>query len=250
MTQPHAPTTSENWITTLPELGLLELSGDDAPKFLQGQVTCDVLSVTDQTSTLGALCNAKGRVLTVFRLFKRESRFILVLPRQLVHDIAKRLRMYVLRSKVEIVDLDAEQVCLGMVGGIDRLGIPPAEISHSVTHGDGYAAVPVGTADRNRTLLIATAATAKRLLQQAEAADFTKASAENWALEEIRSGTPTVLPGTVEAFIPQMLNLDLLGGISFKRGCYTGQEVVARTHYLGAVKRRMYRLSAMSGAIP
>jgi folate-binding protein YgfZ len=241
---------SARWFTPLPELGVIEVAGADAPKFLQGQATCDILALDDTTSSLGAFCTAKGRVLAVFRAFRRDDRIYLVLPRSLVADIAKRLSLYVLRSAVTLTDVSGDWTCTGLNNACGALDFVPATPVNTVSHHDSITAISIPYATGNRTLLLVPTAAAEPLLGLAEAAGFARVPPDCWHLQDIHAGLPTVLPGTVEAFIPQMMNLDSLGGIGFKKGCYTGQEVVARTHYLGTVKRRMYRLVATLDHLP
>lgn len=233
----------------LSQWGVLEVSGADAGKFLQGQATCDVLALTEHASSLGAFCTAQGRVLAVFRILRSGDRYLLILPRVLIGDIAKRLRLYVMRSAVTLNDASESWRCLGLCGPttaeLDWLGLGNQD---SVVQHSGWMALHWPSSGIARALIVVQDEALSAVQEQLRDRGMVAAEADYWQLEDIRAGVPCVLPGTVEEFIPQMLNLDRLGGIGFKKGCYTGQEVVARTQYLGAVKRRMFRLVLSQGA--
>jgi folate-binding protein YgfZ len=239
------------WYAELPQLGVLEIAGADAAKFLQGQATCDVLALTDELSSPGAFCTAQGRVLAVFRVLRRGDRFLLIMPQVLIPDIIQRLRMYVLRSAVTVADVSGDWQCLGVctraADGLAWLGTADKD---AVALHDGWPVLAWPSVDSVRAMVLVQNDGPEAVREQLLNREYAALGAFHWQLEEIRAGVPWVLPGTVEEFIPQMLNLDRLGGIGFKKGCYTGQEVVARTQYLGAVKRRMYRLELPAGSEP
>ncbi|MFZ1828143.1 MAG: folate-binding protein YgfZ [Candidatus Competibacteraceae bacterium] len=226
--------------------GLIAVQGPDADLFLQGQLTCDVHQATHDHSVLGAFCSPKGRVLASFRLFRREGAAYLELPQELVEPTLIRLRKYVLRAKVTLTDASHQLLRFGMAG-------PHAE---TILTG-GFGAIPEAingvmhpTGDRQNITVIRLPGITPRFELYGPLLDMqafwktlaavTRAGAEPWRLLDILAGIPTIYPETVEAFVPQMINLDALEGISFQKGCYTGQEVVARMHYLGKLKRRMY----------
>lgn len=230
-------------LVDLSHLGLLELSGDDAAVFLQGQVTNDVQQLSGNNSQLAGYCTAKGRMLAIFLLWRREDKIYAQLDGKLTAPIQKRLSMYVLRSKVRIVDQSDSMARLGVSGThAERtlqvlFGTLPQQAHDVVVHGETTLLRLPGAMPRFE--IVATPETAASLWEQL-ASSCTPAGKSCWDWLDIHAGIPQVLPATQEAFVPQMLNLDLLGGISFKKGCYTGQEIVARTHYLGKVKRRTY----------
>ena len=239
----------------LSHLGLIAVRGPDSEAFLQGQLTCDVRHVTPERSSLGAYCSPKGRVLACFRLFRRGDDFCLELPRPLVEPTLARLRKYVLRAKTTLDDASDALVRIG-VAGPDAARRLAAHVTDSVT---GMAAGDVRQADQMTVLRLPGAipryelhgpVPALRAAWDALGPDLVSVGAEAWRLLDVLAGTPTVYSETVEAFVPQMLNLDVLDGIGFKKGCYTGQEVVARTHYLGKLKRRMVLARTESPAPP
>lgn len=232
-------------IADLSHYAVIRVRGADAEKFLQGQLTSDVRALDGGRSQLGAYCSPKGRALAILRLFRRSEDYCLVLPAPLLESTLSRLRKYILMSKVTL-EAASDWVHVGYVDpqGDERLrtaleGQVPTSIDDVTLCNDvSVVRVPgpgarfelIGTVDRLRSLW------------QRLAAEATPVDAQAWERLEIEAGLPCVYPETAEAFVPQMLNLDLLGGISFKKGCYTGQEVVARAHYLGKLKRRMFRL--------
>lgn len=232
----------------LSHVGLIAARGLDAEAFLQGQLTCDVRQATPERSLLGAYCSPKGRALASFRLFRRGDDYDLELPRALVEPTLSRLRKYVLRAKTALDDASDTLARIGVAGPHAAIlleqalgGIP--EAANGVTHleatdSPGITAIRLpGSTPRFE---LHGPAREIQMVWDTLAPNVTPAGAEPWRLLDILAGIPTIQPETVEAFVPQMLNLQLLDGIGFQKGCYTGQEVVARTHYLGKLKRRMY----------
>lgn len=225
----------------LSHLSLLEIGGADAVTFLQGQVTNDVKLLDGHTSHYAGHCNPKGRMLALFLAFGHFDHLHLQLPKSLAETIAKRLRMYVLRAKVTIKDVSDEIVRFGVAGpgsevALGRIFSEVPQQSHALlTLENGVILRLPGSVPRFEVFANAERATA---LWQTLAETHMPAGKAVWDWLEIQAGIPDVYPATQEAFVPQMLNLDAIGGISFKKGCYTGQEIVARTHYLGKVKRR------------
>jgi folate-binding protein YgfZ len=224
--------------------GLIGVSGADAASFLQGQFTSDVREVTPGHSQLSAWCTPKGRVLACFRLFQREDAYYLRLPQGLVGTVLERLRKYRLRAQVILVEVGAEWGRLGLTGAdagtvlATALGDVPARVDE-VTHARELTVIRL-PGEQPRFEVHGPAAPLAAL-RTTLAAGTTLADADAWRLLDILAGIPTVYPETSEAFLPQMLNLQLLGGVSFRKGCYAGQEIVARTQHLGRLKRRLYR---------
>ncbi|MFM8331551.1 MAG: YgfZ/GcvT domain-containing protein [Candidatus Methylumidiphilus sp.] len=248
-----------SWHTPLPDIGVLSLSGQDAAKFLQGQATCDILGLPPGQTTLGALCTVKGRVAAVFRALRLDDRIFLLLPLELLDAVRQRLGKYVLRADVKIADVSGEWAAFGLYGehapaALETLGLPPLEQENEAEGQSGFYAsfyaIRIADLGHPRFLVLVDAAKAAGMGRFLDSHNLPQADAAHWALEDIRAGIPSVKAATVEEFLPQMLNLDRLGGISFNKGCYTGQEIVARTHYLGQVKRRMQRLAGMGEAVP
>jgi folate-binding protein YgfZ len=236
----------------LPDHGLLRISGEDAETFLQGQTTCDVKALAPGRIGWGALCTPKGRVIANFRLLRSNQDYYLLLPAELAEPVRKRLHRYVLRSKVLLDDLTPQRGLIGMFGSFESdLGVCGMEIPDEPGCGleqPDYLALRLDDGS-GRILIAATIDTARRVWSCLRER-CPLAGSSTWRLQDIEAGLPEVVLATTEEFLPQMLNLDLLGGIGFQKGCYTGQEIVTRTHYLGQVKRRMLRLRCLDEAEP
>ncbi len=235
---------NDKTIYPVAHLAVLTVSGKDAAQLLQGQVTCDVKELTDTKSSLGALCNPKGRAITTFLLIKTSDAFLVILPEALLETVKKRLQMYILRSAVTLTD-SSNQLCL--MG----LSVPAmlAEPLFNTTQQDNIT-VNFSTT-HPRYLVIAD--TDKAIALWSERVDnqqFKPTNSDQWRYLDILSGIPWLTAETSEEFIPQMLNLDQLGGISYNKGCYTGQEIVARTHYLGKTKRTLFLAECESTTLP
>lgn len=224
--------------------GLIGVYGDDAGSFLQGQFTVDVRRVDEQHSFLGAYCTPKGRMLASFRIFRRGQTLYLNLPREQVQGTLKRLSMYVLRARVTLEDAHDALVRIGASGpGMPRqlekaLGVaPPAEIDQVIQH-EGMTVIRI----RGIHPRFEIHGSLEQMTRLWDALNVHSApvGAARWSLLDILAGVPRIHTQNVEAFLPQMANLQLLDGVSFSKGCYPGQEVVARAHYLGKLKRRMY----------
>lgn len=228
-------------IADLSHLGLLQVGGADAATFLQGQVTNDIQLLDGSNSQYAGYCMAKGRLLAIFLAFAHYGHFHLQCNGALREQIAKRLKMYVLRSKVVIADASDNIIRIGVAGAnapaaLQRIfaDIPPAP--HRLVNLKPATILRLpGAAPRFE--IFAEPQHAEPIWTQLQTS-CTPVGRACWDWLDIRAGIPDITPATQEAFVPQMVNLDALDGINFKKGCYTGQEIVARTHYLGKVKRR------------
>lgn len=214
-------------------LGVLTISGTDAATFLQGQITCNINDITDIKSSLGAMCNPKGRAITTFLLVKNADVFLMILPIELLAAVKKRLQMYILRAAVTLTD-SSDEVCL--------IGLYHGEQANEVSAQRFATSRPdnIVVDFQGRSLIIADVDSAQAFWAEQLKLGFQPEDSAQWRYLDIISGIPWLDAATSEQFIPQMLNLDKLGGISFNKGCYTGQEIVARTHYLGKAKREMF----------
>lgn len=219
-------------IYPIAHLGVLTVAGSDAAKFLQGQITCNINDITDTKSSLGAMCNPKGRAITTFLLVKSADAFLLILPQELLASVRKRLQMYVLRSAVTLTDSSDELCLIGLADGASQ----PGQAPDFATSREENIVVNL----QNRCLIIVKADNVQKFWVDQVKLGFQPEDSAQWRYLDIISGIPWLTETTSEEFIPQMLNLDKLGGISFNKGCYTGQEIVARTHYLGKAKREMF----------
>ncbi len=229
----------------LEQLAALGFSGKEQRSFLQGQLTQDLLRLDSATSLLTGWCNPAGRLLATGQIFDWQSQTIWLLPAELAEPTITRLRMFVLRADVQIQRLELQ--VHGLLGFDAEQAIAGMQLStRSVTF----------SADGNSALLAVAGSTRRALLLSRQPVDRSLpdevgvATATDWFLADIRDGLPVIHTATAEAFVPQQANLDLLDGISFSKGCYVGQEVVARTQHLGRIKRRMYRYASNSGVEP
>jgi tRNA-modifying protein YgfZ len=211
----------------LSRYGLLSVQGADAREFLHAQLTNDIRNLPPDHAALAGWCSAKGRLLATFLVIPAPQGFLLQLARDLAPTVAKRLSMFILRSKVKIADVSDAWVQSGFWNA-DR---DPSKVEWK----DEAGSVPMG----ERRFL--------RLEPAASASAECKGDEDTWTLQEIRAGRPLITAATQDQFVPQMVNLETLGGVDFQKGCYPGQEIVARAQYRGQVKRRMVRLPAPQG---
>lgn len=211
----------ESNVVELADLGVLSVRGADAVQFLQGQLSSDVTQLPAEGAQLCGYHNPQGRVIAVLRLLQAEAQILAVLPRELIPQVLARLGRFVLRAKVQLRDASADWRVRGSVQ-------PSAP---------GGIAFAMGGAT-SRWLALAPQAAPRPAAASLDAPAEPRSA---WTLLDIASGLPQVYAPTSEAFVAQMLNLDLVNGVAFSKGCYTGQEVIARAHYRGRVKRRMQR---------
>ena len=225
------PPASQTLLVDLSDNALLAITGDDATTFLQGQLTNDVAALESGQSQWTGWCSPKGRLIATLLLIKRGDGYLAMLPAELAPPIAKRLDMFVLRSKVKIADVSAGHARFGLVG-------PGAAQAAQEMTGLDVISLPLGP---ELQLVIGPAGSIHPSL--------TPGRREDWTLALIRAGIPTIVAATQDEFVPQMANFDLIGGVSFRKGCYTGQEIVARTQYRGILKKRM-AIAHVDGVTP
>ncbi|MBC3775044.1 folate-binding protein YgfZ [Pseudomonas sp. SWRI99] len=234
---------------TLSHEGVLAVRGADAGKFLQGQLTCNINYLSDTRASLGARCTQKGRMQSSFRILLEGDGLVLAMASELLEPQLADLKKYAVFSKSKLTDESAAWVRFGVEHGdavLTGIGLElPAE-TDSVVRNDGLIAIRVSP-ERAELWVPADRADA---IKGTLSAELPEEQLNQWLLGQIRAGIGQVMPSTRELFIPQMLNLQAVGGVSFKKGCYTGQEIVARMQYLGKLKRRLYRLSLDSAELP
>ncbi len=229
----------------LSHFGIIAAYGEDVVEFLQSQFTNDINQVDNSHSQLSALCSPKGRMLCNFRIFRREHTYYLVLPYELLEAALSRLRMFVLRSRVTLEDASDALMGIGASGikMIEHLsdidGDLPANSDDAIDNKD-YTIIRVGGVVPRFEIYGLLEPMQK--MWQALDVHATPVGADVWELLNIRAGIPVITAGSIDAYVPQMANLHLINGVSFSKGCYPGQEIVARMHYLGKLKRRMYRI--------
>ena len=267
------PVTQTTRATRLADMGVVRAQGADAVKFLQGQVSNDVARLAADRSVLAGLHNAQGRAIAVLRMvLVGPDEILMLVPRELASGVAARLSKFVLRAKVKISDVSAEWEVAGVeLGGIAE-GLPATSVGAARRDEDGCVWVCVATgvganadgasahaastssdrapahAPASRWLVVSKATPSAEPRGDQESAVLhvgnltpSPMTRDEWRAADIADGLPQVVTATTEAFVAQMLNLDVLDGIAFDKGCYTGQEVIARAHYRGKVKRRTQR---------
>ena len=229
--------------------GVLAVRGSDAAKFLQGQLTCNLNYLSDTQASLGARCTQKGRMQSSFRILLQGDGVLLAMATELLEPQLADLKKYAVFSKSKLTDESAAWARFGLSNAdqtLAALGLELAADTDSVVRTDTLIAIRVSP---NRAELWVPAEHAEAVRQQL-VSQLQQADLNDWLLGQIRAGIGQVMPQTRELFIPQMLNLQAVGGVSFKKGCYTGQEIVARMQYLGKLKRRLYRLSLNAEQLP
>ncbi|PIV74605.1 MAG: folate-binding protein [Rhodocyclales bacterium CG17_big_fil_post_rev_8_21_14_2_50_68_7] len=238
-------------LVPLSHLSVVRAGGPDAATFLHNLVTNDVKGLASGQAQYDGLCTPKGRMLASFLLWREADGLLLATARDLKDALLRRLAMYVLRSKVSLSDVDAQWVLLGLAGldaeaAAARCGLPaPREPMGVAAFADGMV-IRVGDA----RFQIAVRAPAAAALWDALCGVARPGGEALWRWFDIRAGIPLVVAATSEEFVPQMVNFELVGGVNFHKGCYPGQEVVARSQYLGKIKRRMVLAHLDAAAAP
>ena len=237
----------------LSQFGTLVIAGDDAASFMQGQFTNDVDMVNEDSSQLNGFCNRKGRMLANFRLFKYQGNYFASIKNDLIELSIQHLESYILRSQVALQDVSEQLIHIGVSGDKAAELLSPfiGNISKeidSVSHNEDYIAIRVAGL-QPRYEIFCSVEHAKTLWQKLSTqTDIVNSSV--WDYQDIQAGIPFIDSHTSGEFIPQMANMELINGVSFTKGCFTGQEIVARTHYLGKQKRRTYRIKIVSDTKP
>jgi folate-binding protein YgfZ len=225
--------TTEPVYSVLDELGVIAASGPDAAAFLHAQLTNDVAHLDATTVQLNGYCTAKGRLLAVFDNWRDAEAIYLQLPHELLPQTLKRLSLFVLRAKAKLQDASARWCCIGLAG-------PGAAALIAAAPAASQARVaPLRAAPRVPERFLILTPRDELAAWQQKLAPARRVEAAVWWWTQIDAGVPNVFAATVEKFVPQMINLEVLGGVNFKKGCYPGQEVVARSQYLGKLRRRM-----------
>ncbi len=229
--------------------GVLAVRGVDAGKFLQGQLTCNLDYLSDAKATLGARCTQKGRMQSSFRILLEGDGCLLAMASELIEAQLADLKKYAVFSKSKLTDESAAWVRFGVQNGdaaLASLGLELPQDTDAVVRANDLIAIRVSPARSELWVRAEQAAD----IQSRLAEQLAEGSLNDWLLGQIEAGIGQVFGSTREEFIPQMINLQAVGGVSFKKGCYTGQEIVARMQYLGKLKRRLYRLSLADQDVP
>jgi folate-binding protein YgfZ len=237
----------ENKFIILDKTSTIKVEGDDRVQFLQGQLTQDINLISQNKALYAGFCNSKGRMLAFMLCYLNHESIHIQIDSSIQEFILQKLKMYILRSKVSLKLANETFLCIGFIGSKALLtkNIQPPKNYLDIIHSDDIMIMRLGKDDRYQLM----GETSKvNEFMKLNFSEYLSMSFDDWNNLNILDGIPDIYPTTQEAFIPQSLNMDLIEGINFKKGCYTGQEIVARTHYLGKVKRRMYRAFLKSRA--
>jgi folate-binding protein YgfZ len=241
----NAKATTSNVLCDLSTYSTLVVAGDDAISFMQGQFTNDVEKIDADNSQMNGFCNKKGRMIANFRLFKHQQNHFLSIKNDLVGPSIEHLQNYILRAHVAVQDVSEQLIHLGLSGPDSPALLAEFietvnEEDDSVSHNDNYIAIRVA-GPQTRYEIFCSLEHAKALWEKlSEKVDVVEAS--SWDYLNIQAGLPYIDSHTSGEFVPQMVNMELINGVSFTKGCFTGQEIVARMHYLGKLKKRCYKI--------
>ena len=239
---------NDNVICDTSYLGIVRISGEDALTFLQGQFSNDVNLLDGTNSQFNSYNSPKGRMYASFRLYKQNDDFFMLLPKEIIEPILKRLRMFVMRSKVVLDDLTESWASVGLSGSAvtDIKHFP--KTADTASHNDELTYLHIPGIE-NRLIVIGTTEKIEAFKKDI-GSNFIQTNDDHWKRLDIHAGLPSIYPATQETFVAQMVNLPQVNGVSFTKGCYPGQEVVARMHYLGKLKKRMYRIIIEGQTVP
>ena len=235
------------FVAPVTDLGLIAVAGEDAARFLHSQLTNDVEHLGANEARLAGFCTPKGRLQATFLMWRDlESTVWLQLPRAIQAPLQKRLSMFVMRSKAKLRDATAEEAVAAVIGvggangeaALRAQGLVLPDAPMSSTHGERGTLIRLSDAFGAARFLWLTSAENAQAVLPALSTQLALGGNAAWQLAAIHAGVPQVSAATQEQFVPQMINFELLGGVNFKKGCYPGQEIVARSQYLGKLKRR------------
>lgn len=243
----------QNFICDADEVGLILVSGEDATEFLQNQLSNDISVIDESHFQLSSYSTPKGRMLAIFRVLRISNGYILMTTKALVLPLLQRLQMYVVQAKVSLADASAHftrfaiQTELAEVIGHPLLA---TEAGASLQNDSVFSLQLEPLRGQRRYLVLCLSADEAKSLWAEFSGNLQVAGFSSWKLAEIKSGMPVIQPETAEEFVLQMSNLNKLGGVSFEKGCFPGQEIVARMEYLGTLKRRMFLASVDTDSLP
>ncbi len=242
---------SAEMLFDLSDQGIIKVSGDDAESFLQNQLTNDIRNVTDTTHQASAWCSPKGRIIANFQIFKRNDSYFLTVSADLIEHIIKKLRMYVMMSKVTVEDVTKSIIHFGYTGDLQTIIADAPTDSSQILQYNNLSILKLTDSKSRYEIFgdISNINDAKKLWDQCSVS-ATAVDTNGWDYLNIVAGLPNISEASSEAWVPQMVNYIAVGGVDFKKGCYPGQEIVARLNYLGKTKRRMYRLQVDTDKLP
>lgn len=248
MTATNPISIDENVICSLDELKVIKITGEDARTFLQGQFSNDVNGLENGHGQLNSYNSPKGRMYACFYLTCIDDAFFMLVPADIIDMLVKRLRMFIMRSQVTLEDMNTTIQCYGFHGAqtlnqlASKVNLPSNTLE--ATNSNGNILLKL-----NEKRLVAFGETIQQITESLDNS-IIRTNNNHWRRLDIHAGIPNIFSASQEEFVAQMVNLPLIGGVSFTKGCYPGQEVVARMHYLGKLKKRMYRITIDTDKVP
>lgn len=245
----NAPSYSESdeYLCPAEHLGLIHVEGDDALVFLQNQFSNDIAKIDDNTCQLNSYSNHKGRMFSIFYVLKHNDGFLLILPKSQIEFMLQRLQMFVIMAKVTLTDISEQWAKIAYQS--QSIANNDLVESNQINQNNGSLYLRLNPNNPNRVLVLTPFSSSQSIWSKYKE-KLCICTSNTWQLSEINEGIPSLNPETSEAFVLQMTNLQLLNGVNFKKGCFPGQEIVARTKYLGKAKRRMYLASVETSTKP
>ena len=244
---------SDDFICDASDLGLILVTGDDAEEFLQNQLSNDITLIDETRFQLSAYSTPKGRMLGIFRVVRISNGYILITPHSLVNSLLQRLQMFVIQFNVVLADASGHFARFAIQSSIPDIiqNSLLSQDSGGVYQDDNLISLRFpNPGQQSRFLLLCLSLDQAKSLWEKFSQNLSVTSFSAWRLSEIKDGIPVIYPETSEEFVLQMSNLDLLDGVSFNKGCYPGQEIVARMQYLGKLKRRLFLASFPADKCP
>lgn len=254
-TFPESYDTQQTHLFDLSYRAIIKISGNDAQSFLHGQFSNDLNSLDGSNSQISSYSNPKGRLLSIFRITRVEDFYLMSFPGDIKDAITKRLQMFVMRADVHLEDVSESWVVSGLGGEnaseiLDSKNLGPASGVDSCHWNAGLQTLTIRVAGEQDRFEIYAPTDQMQSLWSDVAGQAVPASTNYWKLLQIRAGLADIYQSTQEEFVAQMVNLQITGAVNFKKGCYPGQEIVARLQYLGKLKRKMYRYKIEGGNLP
>jgi len=242
---------SNNIISDLSYLAIIEISGADAGSFLSGQFTSNIEKISEHQLQFSAWCNPKGQVKTTFYIYRHADNFYILLPEELKVSFLKQLTMYILRANVQLTDQSDLLTRLGLC--VEKSDLEQSDILNQLP--DNLTILPLASTatelpSRQSRYIIVTEFEQAESIQNTLTEKLADTDPSVWKLLDIQAGIPWLTPETSEKFLPQMLNLDLMEALDYQKGCYPGQEIIARLHYRGELKRNLYLTTCTSKVTP
>ncbi len=238
-----------NIICDLSYLAIIEISGTDAESFLNAQFTSNIEKLSEHRLQYSVWCNPKGQVKTTFYIFRHADNFYILLPEELKVSFLKQLSMYILRANVQLIDQSDSLTRLGLC--LEKSDVNQSDILKQIPYVLAVLPLPLTeTEQRHSRYIIVTDIRQAEPVRKNLTEQFTESDLSMWKGLDIQTGIPWLTQETAERFLPQMLNLDLIGALDYQKGCYPGQEIIARLHYRGELKSKLYLITCILKDMP